>query len=89
MIGVSPTGYIYYVSPSYEGSKNDITVSTFEENRVYNALDARYEYIAVDLGYKGLRKFYPKVAEPFPDNPASVGEITENEKAFNSFAHIL
>lgn len=74
MIGVSPTGYI---------------VSTFEENRVYNALDARYEYIAVDLGYKGLRKFYPKVAEPFPDNPASVGEITENEKAFNSFAHIL
>lgn len=84
MIAVSPTGYIYFVSDSYNGSKNDITVSTYEENRVYNLLDTRYEYIAVDLGYKGLRRFYPNVSEPFPDNPASVGELLEHEKAYNS-----
>lgn len=84
MIACSPTGYIYHVSTSYDGSKNDMAVCTMQENTIYKKLNPHFEYVAVDLGYQGLTNYYPNVMYPFPDNTATIRENTDEELAFNS-----
>jgi hypothetical protein len=64
MIACAPTGLIYYLSPSYNGSLNDKSVIDLEENQIYQEL-SKYEWMAVDLGYRGVQNDYPNTAFPF------------------------
>lgn len=82
MIVCAPTGYIYYVSPSYNGAMNDKSIIDLPENQFYRKLSC-CEWIAADLGYKGLQNDYTNVALPFPDNNEKGYTLLDNEKHFN------
>lgn len=82
MIVCAPTGYIYYVSPSYNGSMNDKSIIDLEENQFYRQL-TWCEWIAADQGYKGLHHQYECTAIPFPDNKEKGYNLTDDEKSFN------
>lgn len=82
MIACAPTGFIYYISPSYNGSMNDKSIIDLEENQFYWILSG-CEWIAADLGYKGLNNAFANVTLPFPDNKDKGYKLLEEEKEFN------
>jgi hypothetical protein len=53
LLFVSPTGSIWYLSPSYPGSVSDINLSSFPENFIYQNLTDE-EWIIGDSGFNGL-----------------------------------
>lgn len=82
MVVCAPTGFIYYISPSYNGSMNDKSIIDLDENKFHRHL-TRFEWIAADLGYKGLQHEYERTALPFPDNKEKGYHLTDDEKMFN------
>ena len=63
MVVCSPRGHIYYLSPSYGGSRNDMMVYDFPENHIHIKLD-QDEAICSDLGYRGLQNYHLNVIIP-------------------------
>jgi hypothetical protein len=55
LLGVSPKGKVWFVSPSYFGSVNDLNLMQMPENAVYEKLTKK-EYIAGDKGFRGMTK---------------------------------
>ncbi|KAG2387549.1 hypothetical protein C9374_001143 [Naegleria lovaniensis] len=75
LIGVSPDGYILFVSLSYNGSNNDLNLIEFPENHIWKYINTD-EYIMADKGFKGM----PRGVLPFIGNESP---FTEKEKQFN------
>jgi len=59
---------------------NDKNVIDLEENKIYKEQTTK-EWMAVDLGYRGLQHEYPRVAFPYPDNTV---KLSEKEVKFNA-----
>ncbi|MFN3692273.1 MAG: transposase family protein [Fervidobacterium sp.] len=57
MLACSPKGHIYYLSPTYNGSKNDIIVYEFSENWIHDKIDSD-EGISADLAYSSIVKYH-------------------------------
>jgi hypothetical protein len=53
-----------------------------EENKIYSILEQN-EWIAADLGYRGLQHDFPRVAFPYPDN-CEIVTLNEKQLKFNS-----
>jgi len=81
MIAVSPNGRIYYVSPSYTGSKNDLKVYSFTENQIHLHLD-QDEYIMADGGYQSLPEYHPAII--IIHQGANQKQLTEMEQNYNN-----
>jgi len=89
MIAYAPTGLIYYLSPSYNGSLNDKSVIDLEENQIYQEL-SKYEWMAVDLGYRGVQNDYPNTAFPFFERTVTLEpKEVEFNKEFKSIRIIV
>lgn len=88
LIGVSPNGIIYAISPSYHGSVADITMALMDENRWFKMLDSD-ECIMADKGFRGLETYHktiipfvgkqlPFAKELFNQQIASIRIVVEN-----------
>lgn len=88
LVGVSPTGVVYALSPSYQGSIADSTMMLMAENRWFTNLD-QDEFIMADKGFRGLEahhntlipfigKNLPHSKELFNRQIASVRIVVEN-----------
>lgn len=69
LIGVSREGFVWFLSPSYLGSLNDINLCSFPENFIFRKLHPQ-EKIMGDLGFKGLEKLqiYTMESNNYPEN---------------------
>lgn len=81
LIACSPNGIIYFISQSYNGSKNDLQLAEFPENSFYKFLDLD-EWIGADAGYRGLERIHPTIL-PFVQL-SNQPELSKEEKEFNN-----
>ena len=70
-------GRVYFLSMSYQGSKNDMNLIGCEENSFWKGLDD-WEYICADKGFRGLQHKWPNIVLPYIGD-----QLTEEEKEFN------
>lgn len=76
LIGVSPKGHIYYLSPSYQGSVSDSAMMVMAENRWFEHLGKK-EFLMADKGFKGLNDFHPTIIP-------HIGDLTVQEQLYNN-----
>lgn len=81
LLACSPRGRIYFVSSSYLGSMNDMSLCHLSENAFWSALH-KDEYIAADKGFIGLNKKHPTITPHKQTNnePLSVEKETYNHE---------
>lgn len=88
LVGVSPNGVIYALSPSYQGSIADSTMMLMAENRWFTKLDPD-ECVMADKGFRGLEahhktilpfigKKLPTAKELYNRQVASIRIVVEN-----------
>jgi hypothetical protein len=72
---------IYFISQSYNGSKNDLQLAEFPEDSFYKFLDLD-ERIGADARYRGLERIHPTIL-PFVQLSNQL-ELSKEEKEFNN-----
>eukprot|EP00761_Pharyngomonas_kirbyi_P010454 gb/GECH01010474.1/.p1 GENE.gb/GECH01010474.1/~~gb/GECH01010474.1/.p1 ORF type:complete len:361 (+),score=14.79 gb/GECH01010474.1/:1-1083(+) len=76
-LSCSPSGYIYFLSPSYQGSMNDMMIADLSENKFFSELSDT-EYIVGDSGFNGLTRNWKNTIIPFKGK-----NQTAEQKNFN------
>ncbi|KAL9641794.1 hypothetical protein ABK040_011780 [Willaertia magna] len=80
----SPNGFIYFISSSYAGSKNDQQIYNIEENHIHISLKT-HKFIGADKGFTGVYSYWKNTIIPYL---SSDDLLTIEEKTFNNeFAH--
>ncbi|KAL9646313.1 hypothetical protein ABK040_014466, partial [Willaertia magna] len=84
LVACSPNGFIYFISSSYAGSKNDQQIYNMEENHIHTSLKA-HEFIGANKGFTGVYSYWKNTIIPYL---SSDDLLTVEEKTFNNeFAH--
>lgn len=83
LLGVSPLGHIYFLSPSHPGSLNDLNL--YDNYKLHQKLE-KHEWVAADKGFRGCHNDHPFVL-PFLQSPTA--ELSPKQDEFNrDFAKI-
>lgn len=78
----SPTGKIYFISPSYPGSYNDASLMNMRENFFWRDFE-KDEYIAADKGFIGLNNLHhclTPIKKKSKDEPLTDAQETYNHE---------
>lgn len=80
MLACAPDGTIYFLSCSYNGSKNDMNIYEMSENQIHRGMMSD-EAIVADKGYVGVAQYHPKIVLPILGEEKS---LTNEEIAYNN-----
>jgi len=73
-------GYIYWLSPSYQGSKTDSEMLEFPSCQFWKNLHLS-EYIMADKGFRGMDRFHTNICLPFFDDSSEICQEFNNSLA--------